>query len=141
MDPGDTRHIDHLCRNRACLNPDHLEPVTIRENLLRGLGTKNRDGKCHRCAGVLSESGAGATWCTRCKTERQRACRLAKRGGAPKRSEKLNAERVAALRSDRLSGMTGPQLAAKYGVCADYAMRVACGAERRAVALGLEGVA
>jgi hypothetical protein len=28
--------IDHLCRNRACINPDHLEPVTNRENILRG---------------------------------------------------------------------------------------------------------
>jgi hypothetical protein len=29
-------HIDHLCRNRACINPDHLEPVTPGENVLRG---------------------------------------------------------------------------------------------------------
>ncbi len=28
--------LDHLCRNHACVNPDHLEPVTQRENLLRG---------------------------------------------------------------------------------------------------------
>lgn len=28
--------LDHLCRNRACINPGHLEPVTIRDNLLRG---------------------------------------------------------------------------------------------------------
>jgi hypothetical protein len=28
--------IDHLCRNRGCVNPEHLEPVTCRENLLRG---------------------------------------------------------------------------------------------------------
>ena len=30
--------IDHLCRNRGCVNPRHLEPVTNRENLLRGVG-------------------------------------------------------------------------------------------------------
>lgn len=30
--------IDHLCRNRACCNPAHLEPVTHRENVLRGVG-------------------------------------------------------------------------------------------------------
>lgn len=29
--------IDHLCRVPACVNPDHLEPVTPRENVMRGL--------------------------------------------------------------------------------------------------------
>ena len=28
--------LDHLCRNRKCVKPEHLEPVTRRENLLRG---------------------------------------------------------------------------------------------------------
>ena len=29
--------LDHLCRNRACINPSHLEPVTGKENVYRGL--------------------------------------------------------------------------------------------------------
>lgn len=34
----DGLELDHLCRNRACCNPDHLEPVTGRVNKLRGVG-------------------------------------------------------------------------------------------------------
>lgn len=34
--PGMT--IDHLCRNRACVRPDHLEVVTRKVNSLRGIG-------------------------------------------------------------------------------------------------------
>lgn len=29
-------HLDHLCRIRCCINSDHLEPVTPKENVLRG---------------------------------------------------------------------------------------------------------
>ena len=32
----DGLQLDHLCRNRACWRPDHLEPVTNRVNTLRG---------------------------------------------------------------------------------------------------------
>lgn len=40
--------IDHLCRNKLCVNPDHLEVVTRGENTLRAvdIGAKNR-GKTH----------------------------------------------------------------------------------------------
>lgn len=36
----DGLELDHLCRNRWCVNPDHLEPVTHQENIRRGANTK-----------------------------------------------------------------------------------------------------
>ena len=42
--------IDHLCRNRACFNVDHLEAVTHRVNSERGPATHNLD-KTHCPAG------------------------------------------------------------------------------------------
>ena len=41
--------LDHLCRNRACFNPDHLEPVTIKENILRGVGFAAMNARKTHC--------------------------------------------------------------------------------------------
>jgi hypothetical protein len=45
----DGLHIDHLCRTRACCNPEHLEPVTCRENVLRGLAPAARQARQTHC--------------------------------------------------------------------------------------------
>jgi hypothetical protein len=44
--------LDHLCRERTCVNPGHLEPVTIAENVMRGdtYGARNAV-KTHCAAG------------------------------------------------------------------------------------------
>lgn len=39
--------IDHLCRNRACANPAHLEPVTVEENIRRGDAGKPQRERTH----------------------------------------------------------------------------------------------
>lgn len=39
--------LDHLCRNRACVRPDHLEPVTQQENIRRGQGGACWAAKTH----------------------------------------------------------------------------------------------
>ena len=43
------KQIDHLCRNRACINPSHMEPVTIGENVLRGEGPTARNAQATHC--------------------------------------------------------------------------------------------
>lgn len=35
-------YLDHLCRNKLCVNPDHLEPVTNAENVRRGMALVGR---------------------------------------------------------------------------------------------------
>lgn len=47
----DGLELDHLCRTPRCVRPDHLEPVTHRENLLRGaapVGVNARKTHCIR---------------------------------------------------------------------------------------------
>jgi hypothetical protein len=41
--------LDHLCRNRWCVNPKHLEPVTLRVNLLRGDTFQSRNASKTHC--------------------------------------------------------------------------------------------
>ena len=41
--------LDHLCRNRGCVNPEHLEIVTHKENTLRGVGLPSINAKKNEC--------------------------------------------------------------------------------------------
>jgi hypothetical protein len=41
--------IDHLCRNRKCFNPDHLEAVTHKVNILRGEGLAAKKARQTHC--------------------------------------------------------------------------------------------
>src|SRR2546426_1120746 len=53
--------IDHLCRNRGCVNPEHLEVVSAKENILRGTSPVAIHAKQTRCIHGHSFSGANFT--------------------------------------------------------------------------------
>lgn len=64
--------IDHLCRNRACSNPDHLEAVTQRENIARAQ-TKTHCLRGHAYDEENTETYAnGRRRCRACHRDRER---------------------------------------------------------------------
>lgn len=73
--------LDHLCRNRKCVNVEHLEPVTQRVNLLRGETVTASHAEATHCpkghpyAGDNLYRYPGTNW-RRCKTCRREGMRL-----------------------------------------------------------------
>ncbi len=75
----DGLQLDHLCRVRCCVNPQHLEPVTCGENIRRGETGKNNGDKTHCKYGheytpantVISKDGRS---CRTCRNLAQLRC-------------------------------------------------------------------
>lgn len=85
ISPGLT--IDHLCRVRSCVNPAHLEPVTLAENIRRGSGPSAiavRTNQCKRGHQFTLENTYvgkdGRRSCRACGAWRARQKRLRLRG-------------------------------------------------------------
>lgn len=64
--------VDHLCRTRSCVNPEHLEAVTYRENTLRGNATGNGEHNRRKTECPRGHPYAGENLIT---TKRGRDCR------------------------------------------------------------------
>jgi hypothetical protein len=70
--------LDHLCRNRGCVNPWHLEPVTAQENTLRGTTLAAENAKKIHCprGHLYSEQNtyhySGRRFCRTCHRTKER---------------------------------------------------------------------
>lgn len=64
-------HIDHLCRNRGCINPQHLQAVTPRVNTLRGMGPSGMNARKTHCPAGHSYANAA-----RVDSNGRRVCRV-----------------------------------------------------------------
>ncbi len=92
--------LDHLCRNRCCVNPDHLEIVTDRENIMRGVSIVAVLAQKTNCPKGHAYTDSNTYWkksgsreCRACETARNRrrkaialALRSARRALRVKRS-------------------------------------------------------
>lgn len=89
--------IDHLCRNKLCVNPDHLEVVTRGENTLRAvdIGARNRSKtRCINGHGFTPEN-------TRITPSKRRRCRACDRDRERDRQRNRPTEEVLALEAQR----------------------------------------
>lgn len=75
------KQIDHLCRVRHCVNPDHLEVVTQRENILRGKGITAQAAKAANCPHGHEYNAEN----TIIRNQGWRQCRTCKRASDAKR--------------------------------------------------------
>jgi len=76
--------VDHLCKTRCCVNPDHMELVTAVENTKRGRSGWNMRAKTHCPHGHPYEGDNlriinGRRTCRICNNAKQRACTARKR--------------------------------------------------------------
>lgn len=79
--------LDHLCRNRSCCNPEHLEPVTNQENIRRGAASVVRAWPKHCSRGhdvchennLYSKDKPRRVGCKACLREKTRERRLNER--------------------------------------------------------------
>lgn len=132
-------HLDHLCRNPPCVNPDHLEPVTPGENFRRSQHPSVRTQRTGICkyGHVLADVGverisATSYTCRACRRDKVRQryhVRSRERGARPR----LTADQVREIRAAWAAGTSRAELARRYDRTPENIWLITTGQSRKDV--------
>lgn len=102
----DGLELDHLCRNPACVRPDHLEPVTHQENIRRGYAAKRaEDAEGHLPVEGIEHGQSMSYLHSRCRCE---PCTQA------------HSERMARLKAQRRERLSRDPSIVEHGLASTY---------------------
>lgn len=126
--------VDHLCRVRHCVNPNHMELVPIRINTLRGTAPTAINARKTHCVAGHPLSGSnlwitpiGGRYCRTCARKRHKEWRDKRPRKVRVQGIKLTLDAIAQIRARRAAGESQTSIAADLGVHQSMISRICSG--------------
>ncbi len=134
--PDSSLTLDHLCMNKLCVNPEHLEQVSRAENTRRWAATITACPAGHAFDSANTHFDKhGNRHCRRCNNDRTAVISARKRvereAAGLARGPLLTDQDVETMRAKRAAGLSVRAIAAEFAVSASHASKLISGSRAR----------